>query len=235
MATLDRQFFRKVAKTRKRLEFTATDAILPAVDDQPEIRVPLPNRRELTMEEREALVLARFEQVRELDEKIEDERKKLADAIRQHKNGTGSVSAVVLLNESVGGMLTQRSLLARPDTWIETVEGLNFKDIFLRARDVRKLGWDLYQLKRRVEPISSLYVDVIGASDSVAPAGAAKAPGAGVAQAQPQAQPQAPAPAASVAASLAADQPQAPKQTAATAAIVGKRVLKLKKATPAAP
>ena len=62
MAALDRQFFRKVAKTRKRLEFTTTDAILPAVDDQPEIRVPLPNRRELTMEEREALVLARFDQ-----------------------------------------------------------------------------------------------------------------------------------------------------------------------------
>jgi hypothetical protein len=220
MATLDRQFFRKVAKTRKRLEFTATDAILPAVDDQPEIRVPLPNRRELTMEEREALVLARFEQVRELDEKIEDERKKLADAIRQHKNGTGSVSAVVLLNESVGGMLTQRSLLARPDTWIETVEGLNFKDIFLRARDVRKLGWDLYQLKRRVEPISSLYADVLGVSVATGVA-------AGV------------APAASVAAGVAPAQPQvqtqAPKQTAATAAIVGKRVLKLKKATPAAP
>lgn len=212
MATLDRQFFRKVAKTRKRLEFTTTDAILPAVDDQPEIRVPLPNRRELTMEDREALVLARFDQVRELDEKIEDERKKLADAIRQHKNGAGSVSAVVLLNESVGGMLTQRSLLARPDTWIETVEGLNFKDIFLRARDVRKLGWDVYQLKRRVEPISSLYVDVAPVAATVAPAGA---PAAG-----------APAPAAQV-------QAQAPKQTAATAAIVGKRVLKLKKASAA--
>lgn len=215
MAALDRQFFRKVAKTRKRLEFTTTDAILPAVDDQPEIRVPLPNRRELTMEEREALVLARFDQVRELDEKIEDERKKLADAIRQHKNGAGSVSAVVLLNESVGGMLTQRSLLARPDTWIETVEGLNFKDIFLRARDVRKLGWDLYQLKRRVEPISSLYVDVAPVAATVAAAGA---PAAG-----------APAPAAPV----AQVQAQAPKQSAATAAIVGKRVLKLKKATPA--
>lgn len=212
MAALDRQFFRKVAKTRKRLEFTTTDAILPAVDDQPEIRVPLPNRRELTMEEREALVLARFDQVRELDEKIEDERKKLADAIRQHKNGAGSVSAVVLLNESVGGMLTQRSLLARPDTWIETVEGLNFKDIFLRARDVRKLGWDLYQLKRRVEPISSLYVDVAPVAASVAaPAAGAPAPAAPVAQVQAQ----------------------APKQSAATAAIVGKRVLKLKKATPA--
>jgi hypothetical protein len=223
MATLDRQFFRKVAKTRKRLEFTTTDAILPAVDDQPEIRVPLPNRRELTMEEREALVLARFEQVRELDEKIEDERKKLADAIRQHKNGTGSVSAVVLLNESVGGMLTQRSLLARPDTWIETVEGLNFKDIFLRARDVRKLGWDLYQLKRRVEPISSLYVDVLGASVAQAPASVAQAPAAIVAAGVP------------AGASVAQVQPQAPKQTAATAAIVGKRVLKLKKATPAAP
>ena len=229
MANLYRQFFRKVAKTRKRLEFTATDAILPAVDDQPEIRVPLPNRRELTMEEREALVLARFEQVRELDEKIEDERKKLADAIRQHKNGTGSVSAVVLLNESVGGMLTQRSLLARPDTWIETVEGLNFKDIFLRARDVRKLGWDLYQLKRRVEPISSLYVDVLGASVAQAPASVAAGVPAGASVA--------PAPAASVAAgaSVAQVQTQAPKQTAATAAIVGKRVLKLKKATPAAP
>jgi len=217
MAALDRQFFRKVAKTRKRLEFTTTDAILPAVDDQPEIRVPLPNRRELTMEEREALVLARFDQVRELDEKIEDERKKLADAIRQHKNGAGSVSAVVLLNESVGGMLTQRSLLARPDTWIETVEGLNFKDIFLRARDVRKLGWDLYQLKRRVEPISSLYVDVAPVAATVA----APAPAAPVAGA--------PAPAAPV----AQVQAQAPKQSAATAAIVGKRVLKLKKATPA--
>ena len=217
MAALDRQFFRKVAKTRKRLEFTATDAILPAVDDQPEIRVPLPNRRELTMEDREALIVARLEQVKELDEKIEDERKKLADAIRQHKNGTGSVSAVVLLNESIAGMLTQRSLLARPDTWIETVEGLNFKDIFLRTRDVRKLGWDVYQLKRRVEPISSLYVDVAAAPATAAPAAAAAPP---VAASAPVA---------------AAAQSQAPKQSAATAAIVGKRVLKLKKASAAAP
>jgi hypothetical protein len=213
-ATLDRQFFRKVTRRRRTLEFTANEVVLPAVKDEPEIRVALPNRRELTIDERTAILAERTANVMLLDEEIETERKKLAEIVRRYKAGQAAVSEVVILNESVRGLMERRSTLARPDTWIEGDDTLTYKDIFMRERDVRKVKWEVFTLKRRVEPISSLYVDVVGAA---APAAAPGAP----ATAAPAVAPSAPA--APVAG-------QAP----ATGAIIGRRVLKLKKTATAA-
>ena len=73
-ATLDRQFFRKVTRRRRTLEFTANEVILPAVKDEPEIRVALPNRRERTIDERIEILAERTANVTLLDEEIETER-----------------------------------------------------------------------------------------------------------------------------------------------------------------
>jgi len=56
--------------------------------------------------------------------------------------------------------MEKRSSLAYPDKWIEELEGLNFKDVFASKRDVRKIGASVFQVKRRVEPITGLYVDL---------------------------------------------------------------------------
>ena len=201
-ATLDRQFFRKVTRRRRTLEFTANEVILPAVKDEPEIRVALPNRRERTIDERIANLAERTANVTFLDEEIETERKKLAEIVRRYKAG-----------ESVRGLMERRSTLARPDRWIEGDDTLTYKDIFMRERDLKKLKWEVFMLKRRVEPISSLYVDVVVPVVEGAAA--------------PSAAPVAPAPSAA---------PVAPAvvQAPATGAIIGRRVLKLKKTATAA-
>ena len=212
-ATLDRQFFRKVTRRRRTLEFTANEVILPAVKDEPEIRVALPNRRERTIDERIANLAERTANVTFLDEEIETERKKLAETVRRYKSGLAAVSEVVILNESVRGLMERRSTLARPDRWIEGDDTLTYKDIFMRERDLKKLKWEVFMLKRRVEPISSLYVDVVVPVVEGAAA--------------PSAAPVAPAPSAA---------PVAPAvvQAPATGAIIGRRVLKLKKTATAA-
>ena len=212
-ATLDRQFFRKVTRRRRTLEFTTNEVILPAVKDEPEIRVALPNRRERTIDERIANLAERTANVTFLDEEIETERKKLAEIVRRYKAGQAAVSEVVILNESVRGLMERRSTLARPDTWIEGDDTLTYKDIFMRERDLKKLKWEVFMLKRRVEPISSLYVDVVVPVVEGAAA--------------PSAAPVAPAPSAA---------PVAPAvvQAPATGAIIGRRVLKLKKTATAA-
>ena len=212
-ATLDRQFFRKVTRRRRTLEFTANEVILPAVKDEPEIRVALPNRRERTIDERIANLAERTANVTFLDEEIETERKQLAEIVRRYKAGQAAVSEVVILNESVRGLMERRSTLARPDRWIEGDDTLTYKDIFMRERDLKKLKWEVFMLKRRVEPISSLYVDVVVPVVEGAAA--------------PSAAPVAPAPSAA---------PVAPAvvQAPATGAIIGRRVLKLKKTATAA-
>ena len=148
-----------------------------------------------------------------LDEEIETERKKLAEIVRRYKAGQAAVSEVVILNESVRGLMERRSTLARPDRWIEGDDTLTYKDIFMRERDLKKLKWEVFMLKRRVEPISSLYVDVVVPVVEGAAA--------------PSAAPVAPAPSAA---------PVAPAvvQAPATGAIIGRRVLKLKKTATAA-
>ena len=218
-ATLDRQFFRKVTRRRRTLEFTANEVVLPAVKDEPEIRVALPNRRERTIDERVAILAERTVNIKLLDEEIETERKKLADTVRRYKEGLAAVSEVVILNESVRGLMERRSTLARPDTWIEGDDTLTFKDIFMRERDQKKLKWEVFMLKRRVEPISSLYVDVVAIS--AAPGTTPAAPSA----AAPAAPAAAPAPAAAA--------PSA-APSSAQGAIIGRRVLKLKKTATAA-
>ena len=212
-ATLDRQFFRKVTRRRRTLEFTTNEVVLPAVKDEPEIRVALPNRRERTIDERIEILAERTANVTLLDEEIETERKKLAETVRRYKSGLAAVSEVVILNESVRGLMERRSTLARPDTWIEGDDTLTYKDIFMRERDLKKLKWEVFMLKRRVEPISSLYVDVVVPVVEGAAA--------------PSAAPVAPAPSAA---------PVAPAvvQAPATGAIIGRRVLKLKKTATAA-
>ena len=212
-ATLDRQFFRKVTRRRRTLEFTTNEVVLPAVKDEPEIRVALPNRRERTIDERIANLAERTANVTFLDEEIETERKKLAETVRRYKSGLAAVSEVVILNESVRGLMERRSTLARPDRWIEGDDTLTYKDIFMRERDLKKLKWEVFMLKRRVEPISSLYVDVVVPVVEGAAA--------------PSAAPVAPAPSAA---------PVAPAvvQAPATGAIIGRRVLKLKKTATAA-
>ena len=212
-ATLDRQFFRKVTRRRRTLEFTTNEVVLPAVKDEPEIRVALPNRRERTIDERIANLAERTANVTFLDEEIETERKKLAEIVRRYKAGQAAVSEVVILNESVRGLMERRSTLARPDRWIEGDDTLTYKDIFMRERDLKKLKWEVFMLKRRVEPISSLYVDVVVPVVEGAAA--------------PSAAPVAPAPSAAPAAPAVVQAP-------ATGAIIGRRVLKLKKTATAA-
>ena len=56
--------------------------------------------------------------------------------------------------------MNKRSALSRPSQWIEELNGLTLKDVFESKRDVRKIGSTVYQIKRRVEPIESLYVDL---------------------------------------------------------------------------
>jgi hypothetical protein len=66
--------------------------------------------------------------------------------------------------------MEKRSALARPVKWIEELEGITFKDVFASKRDDRKIGAPVYQVKRRVEPISSLYVDLAAAAAAAEPA-----------------------------------------------------------------
>ena len=67
---------------------------------------------------------------------------------------------VVIKNDKIQTLMEKRSRLAHPLRWIEGVEGLNFKDIFESKRDVRKIGYAVFQVKRRVEPIEGLYIDL---------------------------------------------------------------------------
>jgi len=217
MSALDRAFFRKVNLRKKAMEITETHAVIPALERAPEIRVELPNRRLLTNDERKEILAGRMAQIQVLDEEIEVERKKLLDAVKSYKLLNSGAAEVVGFNESVRRLMERRSTLARPDTWIEDVYGLNYTDIFLRDKDVRKLGFPVYQLKRRVEPISSIYVDqqnVDGTTtidtSAIASSASGVAPSANATDVTPSAV------------------TTGPKQTVATGSIIGRRVLKLK-------
>jgi hypothetical protein len=217
MSALDRAFFRKVNLRKKAMEITETHAVIPALERAPEIRVELPNRRLLTNDERKEILAGRMAQIQVLDEEIEVERKKLLDAVKSYKLLNSGAAEVVGFNESVRRLMERRSTLARPDTWIEDVYGLNYTDIFLRDKDVRKLGFPVYQLKRRVEPISSIYVDqqnVDGTTtidtSAIASSASGVAPSTNATDVTPSAV------------------TTGPKQTVATGSIIGRRVLKLK-------
>lgn len=166
---LDAKFFRKAKKVNRAVEITDTEAVIPAVKDGAEIRVALPNRRILTFDERKEKLKARNELIAALEEEIEIERKKLMDLTNTYKITRTGVAEVVVQNQKVKEMMERRSALARPEVWIESIEGITLKDIFESKRDTRKIAGNasLYQVKRRVEPITSLYVD-IGAAAAAA-------------------------------------------------------------------
>jgi hypothetical protein len=158
---LDAKFFRKAKKVNRAVEITETQAYIPAVKDSPEIRVPLPNRRLKTMEEREAELTARYENIATLEEDIERERKSLNALISSYRELGSGAADVVVQNQKVRDLMERRKSMAYPQIWIESLSGVTRTEVFESKRDTRKLpgGGTVYQVKRRVEPISSLYVD----------------------------------------------------------------------------
>ena len=166
---LDSKFFRKAKRVNRAVEITDTEAVIPAVRDSAEIRVALPNRRPKTFEERAEVIATRREGIAALEEEIEVERKKLLELVKTYRAVGAGVAEVVVQNLKIKELMEQRAALARPETWIETLESLTLKDVFASKRDVRKIGAPVYQVKRRVEPITSLYVD-LGAAGQAATA-----------------------------------------------------------------
>jgi hypothetical protein len=165
---LDAKFFRKAKKLNRAVEITDNQAFIPAVKDSPEIRVSLPNRRIKTIEERTSELNERMIELTGVEEQIEVERKALLELVKAFKSG-GPASEVVAQNLKVKALMEKRSSLARPEKWIEDLEGLSFKDVFASKRDDRKIGTPVYQIKRRVEPITSLYVDLAAAAVAAEP------------------------------------------------------------------
>lgn len=203
---LDAKFFRKARKVNRAVEITDTEAFIPAVKDSPEIRVPLPIRRLKTFEERTLEIDNRKDQLQILEESIETERKALLALVSSYKISQTGVSEIVSQNLKIKILMEKRSMLNRPEKWIEDLNGLTLKDVFASNRDLRKIGADVYQIKRRVEPISGLYVDL---------------------EAEKPAEPDLVIPQSVIVPSVAKTIPKTAEQ-AATGAIIGRRVLKKK-------
>jgi hypothetical protein len=162
---LDAKFFRRAKKVNRAVEITDNHAIIPAVSDKPEIRVSLPNRRLKTMDERKAELDARVEKISELDEQVEVERKRLMSLVNTFRETRTGAAEVVVQNMKVSHLMSQRNTIAYPTEWIEEIKGLTLTDIFESKRDTRKIASELYQVKRRAEPIETLYVDLAKAAD----------------------------------------------------------------------
>ncbi len=167
---LDAKFFRKAKKVNRAVEITDTHAVIPAVKDSPEIRVALPNRRPKTMEERGEVLEERFSQISELEEEIEVERRRLMELIKAYRatpvagvTEVAGVAEIVVQNLKIQNLMDRRRSLRYPEAWIESLGGLTLVDVFASKRDARKLDGYVYQVKNRVEPIESLYVDLGGA------------------------------------------------------------------------
>ena len=216
---LDAKFFRKARRSNRAVEITDMEAVIPAVKDAAEIRVPLPNRRVRTFDERKEALDARMVQIGALEEEIEVERKKLLELVKAYKLVGAGVPEVVVQNQKIKELMERRSVLARPGVWIEQIDGLTLMDVFESKRDTRKVadGAPVFQVKRRVEPITSLYVDV----------------GLAAAQAVVEAEDEEDN-AAQASAIVQTAKPSVPKTAAQAAqgAIIGKRVITLKKKTP---
>ena len=221
---LDAKFFRKAKKVNRAVEITDSQAFIPAVKDSPEVRVPLPNRRLKTIEERKAEFDERFAQISTLEEEIEIERKTLLSLVKNNREG-GPASEVVAQNLKVLALMERRSALVRPQKWLEEIGGLSLKDVFQSKRDVRKIGAPVYVLKRRLEPITSLYVDLGMAAELAEPD--VEAPPL------PAVKPKSSAPGAA----SGAPAPEKPNEDVAKGVMIGqkKTVLKSKKLTSAAP
>ena len=157
---MNKEFFTKASVSNRTVQVTDIDAILPALGDKGEVRVRLPTRRLKTVDERQGGLQGRHDEIAAIEISIETERKALLDLVKAFReSGTGGME-VVVKNDKIKTLMEKRSSLAHPLRWIEGVEGLNFKDIFESKRDVRKLGTTVFQVKRRVEPIEGLYVDL---------------------------------------------------------------------------
>ena len=203
---LDAKFFRKAKKVDRAIEITDNEAFIPAVRDSPEIRVKLPNRRLRTFEERTAINQQRLEQLSSIEEEIEVARKALLALVKSYNETGFGTGEIVAQNLKVKGLMEKRSSIDRPEKWIEELPDLTLKDVFESKKDSRKLGKGVivYQIKRRVEPIRSLYVDFEAAA--VAAEVAEEAP-------------------------VVQEAPAVPKTAAeiAQGAIIGRRILKSKK------
>lgn len=162
---VDAKFFRRAKKLNRAVEITDSHAYIPALRDSPEIRVPLPNRRPKTMEERQTALDERVEQIGSLDEEIEVERRALIDLTRKYSALKSGAADVVVQNLKIQALMEKRKSLQYPERFIEELTGVTLKDIFQSKRDTRKVdGGKVYQITHRVEPITSLYVDLTGTS-----------------------------------------------------------------------
>lgn len=172
-AQLDVKFFKKAKKVDRAIEITDNEAIIPAVKDSPEIRVKLPIRRLKTFEERHIILEERVNKLTEVEEEIEVERKRLLALVKTFNQTNSGASEVVAQNLKIQGLMEKRSAIDRPEKWIEDIAGLTLKDVFESKRDIRKIGSGalgiVHQIKRRVEPISSLYIDFEAEAKAVEP------------------------------------------------------------------
>jgi hypothetical protein len=175
------------------------------------------------MEEREEILNKRKEDLAALEERIEDERKKLLALVEAYHGGAGAAE-VVVQNLKIRDLMEQRRTIAYPEVTIKELEGITRKDIFDSKRDIRKVeGVGLvYQLAHRIEPIASLYVDLgaaAGAALMKAEEDDAELQAAALAQA------------AAAAAAKAAAQVKSPEEAAKGAIIGTRKLIKLKKPT----
>ena len=225
---LNRAFFKEAKKVDRAIEIRDNEAIIPAVKDKTERRAKLPNRRLLTIDERKVNLQERAEAISALEEEIEVERKTLLESVKSYEAANSGAASVVAQNLKVKGLMEKRSRLSYPEKWIESLGGLSLKDIFASKRDVRKIGSDVEQIKRRVEPITSLYVDLDAAAAAAEASGVATVPVASLV-----------APVASLVAAPVASLVEPVIKTAEQAAqgvIIGqKRVIKTKKIAATAP
>jgi len=159
---VNRDFFKKAKKVDRAIELRDNEAVIPAVKERAEVRARLPNRRLRTIEERAAIIEERKSVIAALEEEIEVERKALLEKVKIYEATQSGASEVVAQNLKVKGLMEKRSRASRPETWIESLPGLSLKEVFASKRDDRKIGADVFQVKRRVEPIISLYVDLEG-------------------------------------------------------------------------
>lgn len=229
---MDIRFFNKAKKANRAVRYTDTEAIIPAVADKPEIRVPLPTRRLKTFEEREATIASRMAQIGPIEEEIETERRELQRRVEAFKAmGTGAAD-VIVQNQKVRDLMEKRSALARPEVWIHKNDSLTLKDVFGAKRALGVLKYPVWDLKRRVEPISTLYVD-IGAAAAAEKAQQEAAEGAVLEEARLKQEQKVAAQAAAAAAATEVPQGPTAEQQARTGAIVGqKRKITLKKTAP---
>jgi hypothetical protein len=226
---VNRDFFKKAKKVDRAIELRDNEAVIPAVKERAEVRAKLPNRRLLTIEERSEIVQERMASLKSLEEEIEVERKVLLETVKSFELTKSGASEVVSQNLKIKSLMERRSKLSRPESWIEVLSGLTLKDVFASKRDDRKIGADLFQVKRRVEPILSLYIDLdLAAAATTTDAATATATAADAAPAT--------ATATAKPGTLASIAEAAAPLTAAQGVIIGqKRVIKTKKLAATAP